>query len=165
MPRPPSRRNRSSIEKFPASARRPEVGRKGVYDGLIFSSSTSTDRLLRIELGYALEGVIPTRWPRRVDIDGAFTPLFLRRTAISTAALRDGRWDRSVQKLAEGEKLPPSPQAQIPRRPRRHVAGRTLQYAVPLSILLPFVGRIPQGDASFRRFPRASLATARVPWG
>jgi uncharacterized protein len=82
-----------------------KIGRKGVDDGLILVIAKN-DRRLRIEVGYGLEGVIPDSAARRV-IDERITPRF--RDGDFYGGVRDGV-DQLI-KLAEGEKLPPPPQA------------------------------------------------------
>jgi uncharacterized protein len=82
-----------------------KIGRKGVDDGLILIVAKN-DRRLRIEVGYGLEGVIPDAMARRV-IDERITPRF--RDGDFYGGVRDGV--EQLIKLAEGEKLPPPPQA------------------------------------------------------
>ena len=77
-----------------------KIGRKGVNDGLLIVVAKS-DRVMRLEVGYGLEGVIPDAVARRL-IDEVFIPKF-----------RDGNFyeglnaglDRVI-KVIEGEPLP-----------------------------------------------------------
>jgi len=79
-----------------------QPGRKGVDDGILLVIAKD-DRLLRIEVGYGLEGAVPDILAGRI-IREQITPLF-----------REGHFDQGVQAgvsalagLVRGEDLPPA---------------------------------------------------------
>jgi len=128
-----------------------KIGRKKIDDGLILVVAKD-DRQLRIEVGYGLEGAIPDSVAKRV-IDEKITPRF--RDGDFYGGVRDGV-DQLI-KLAEGEKLPPPPQA-------FGGGGRALDqlgsYLVPGFILILVVGGILK--AMLGRLPGSFAASARL---
>src|SRR4051812_19726724 len=77
-----------------------KIGRKGVSDGIVIVVAKS-DRTMRLEVGYGLEGVIPDAVARRL-IDEVFIPGF--REGNFYAGL-DAGLERLI-KLIDGEPLP-----------------------------------------------------------
>lgn len=77
-----------------------KIGRKGVSDGIVIVVAKS-DRTMRLEVGYGLEGVIPDAVARRL-IDEVFIPGF--REGNFYAGL-DAGIDRLI-KVIDGEPLP-----------------------------------------------------------
>jgi len=78
-----------------------KIGRKGVDDGIVVVVAKS-DRAMRIEVGYGLEGVVPDAIAKRL-IEEIFIPKF--REGDFYGGLRAGL-DR-LMRLIEGEPLPP----------------------------------------------------------
>ncbi len=77
-----------------------KIGRKGVNDGIVIVVAKS-DRAMRIEVGYGLEGAVPDATARRL-IDEVFIPRF--REGDFYAGLEAGI-DRLI-KVIDGEPLP-----------------------------------------------------------
>jgi len=85
------------------------LGRKGIDDGILVLVAKS-DRAMRIEVGYGLEGAVPDAIAKRL-IDEYFVPRF--RDGDYYGGLRVGL-DRLMQ-IVDGEPLPAPPQRQIRR--------------------------------------------------
>ena len=85
------------------------LGRKGIDDGILVLVAKS-DRAMRIEVGYGLEGVVPDAIAKRL-IDEYFVPRF--REGDYYGGLRVGL-DRLMQ-IVDGEPLPAPPQKQVRR--------------------------------------------------
>lgn len=121
-----------------------KVGRKGVDDGLLIIVA-SGDRVMRIEVGYGLEGVIPDATAKRL-IEEVFIPGF--QGGDFNQGLSAGV-DR-VMALIDGEPLPPP-------KPQGGVGGlQSLQgYFVVFMMLVFVVGGALR--AMLGRLPAASL--------
>ena len=77
-----------------------KIGRKGVDDGMLIAIATS-DRAMRLEVGYGLEGVITDAMARRL-IEEVFAPAF--RDGEFAQGLNDGI--DSLMRVIDGEPLP-----------------------------------------------------------
>ena len=86
-----------------------KLGRKGIDDGVLLVVAKS-DRKLKIEVGYGLEGILPDAIAKRI-IEEDIVPRFKERDFY--AGVRAGT-DR-IMRVIEGEKLPP---------PRAHSEAR-----------------------------------------
>jgi uncharacterized protein len=118
-----------------------KIGRKGVNDGLLIVVAKS-DRVVRLEVGYGLEGVIPDAVARRL-VDEVFIPKF-----------RDGNFfeglnaglDRVI-KVIDGEPLPEvSPNPGAGGHPRSIESYFVVFMVVTLALgglLRRLLGRLP----------------------
>lgn len=103
-----------------------KIGRKGIDDGVILLVA-KTDRFLRIEVGYGLEGAIPDLAAKRI-IEEFITPRF-------RAGDFYGGIDQGVERLIgliNGEALPPP-------APSRWVDVNSFENFFPLALFLIFV--------------------------
>ena len=90
-------------------------GREGVDDGALLLVALQ-DRVVRIEVGYGLEGVLPDAIARRI-IDETITPLFRQRDIFGGVSAGLSR----IMQVIDGEPLPP-PDRQW-RRPADRISG------------------------------------------
>lgn len=122
------------------------LGRKGVDDGILLLVAKD-DRVVRIEVGYGLEGVIPDAVAKRI-IEEAIIPRF--RTGDYSGGLSAGI-EALIGRIA-GEPLPP-PVSQS------HGSGSIPGQALPLAMMFVFVvGGLLR--SLLGRLPGASLAAA-----
>ncbi len=118
-----------------------KIGRKGVNDGILIVVAKS-DRVMRLEVGYGLEGAIPDATARRL-VDEVFIPGF-----------RDGRFyegldagvDRLI-KVVDGEPLPEVSQSQAGRGNSRSIDSYFVLFIVATlaigGLLRRLLGRLP----------------------
>jgi uncharacterized protein len=118
-----------------------KIGRKAVNDGILVVVAKS-DRVMRLEVGYGLEGAIPDAIARRL-IDEVFIPGF-----------RDGNFyegldagvDRLI-KVIDGEPLPAVSQSQAGRGNPRSIESYFVLFIVATlafgGLLRRLVGRLP----------------------
>lgn len=113
-----------------------KLGRKGVDDAVLLLVAKN-DRVLRIEVGYGLEGVLPDAVAKRI-IDEIIVPLF--REGDFAGGLRAGI--EHILKIIEGEPLPPP----SIRRDTDESSGPgiILDNIIPILLLFLVVGRILQ---------------------
>jgi uncharacterized protein len=122
-----------------------KIGRKGVSDGIIIVVAKS-DRTMRLEVGYGLEGVIPDAVARRL-IDEVFIPGF--RQGDFYAGL-DAGIDRLI-KVIDGE---PLPEVKVPERGRGDLRSFESYFVVFLVGTLVFGGLLRH---LFGRLPAALI--------
>ncbi len=103
-----------------------KAGRKGIDDGIIVIVAKS-DRAVRIEVGYGLEGAVPDATANRL-IDEYFVPRF--RDGEFYSGLNDGL--QRLMNLVAGEPLPPAR--------RESTNGGSLQTYFALFLFLVFAG-------------------------
>jgi uncharacterized protein len=104
-----------------------KLGRKGVDDGVLLLIA-KTDRKLRIEVGYGLEGVLPDATAKRIISDD-ITPRFKQGDfygGISAGVER-------MIKLIDGETLPP------PKARSRPGSGMSIDHLLVIGFILVFV--------------------------
>jgi uncharacterized protein len=121
-----------------------QLGRKGVDDGVLFLVAL-TDRKVRIEVGYGLEGALPDATANRI-IDETVIPNFRRGDVYGGVALGIDR----IIRVIEGEPLP-APEA---RSPAANIPG--LFELLPLLLVVTLVG----GAVMRRIFGRTGGALA-----
>jgi len=112
-----------------------KIGRKGIDDGVLLLVAKN-DRVLRIEVGYGLEGVLPDATAKRII------------TEIITPRFQQGQFAEGIQAgieaiigLINGETLPP------PRKTHNSISPNTPANIENLIIILIFstvIGRILQ---------------------
>ena len=118
-----------------------KIGRKGVSDGILVVVAKS-DRAMRLEIGYGLEGAIPDAMARRL-VDEVFIPGF-----------RDGNFyegldagiDRMI-KVVDGEPLPEVSQSNAGRGNPRSIESYFVVFIVATlafgGLLRRLLGRLP----------------------
>ena len=118
-----------------------KIGRKGVSDGILVVVAKS-DRAMRLEIGYGLEGAIPDAMARRL-VDEVFIPSF-----------RDGNFyegldagiDRMI-KVVDGEPLPEVSQSNAGRGNPRSIESYFVVFIVATlafgGLLRRLLGRLP----------------------
>jgi uncharacterized protein len=118
-----------------------KIGRKGVSDGIIVVVAKS-DRVMRLEVGYGLEGAIPDAMARRL-IDEVFLPGF--REGNFYDGLSAGV-DRMI-KVIDGEPLPEVRQPNAGRGDLRSIESYFVLFMVATlafgGVLRRLVGRLP----------------------
>lgn len=102
-----------------------KLGRKGVDDGVLLLIA-STDRALRIEVGYGLEGPIPDAVAKRI-ISEVITPFFKQGDYYGGIEAGVHR----IMRLIEGEALPPPS--------RKDVSWASLEEWLPAVLIVVFV--------------------------
>jgi uncharacterized protein len=122
-----------------------KIGRKGVSDGIVIVVAKS-DRTMRLEVGYGLEGVIPDAVARRL-IDEVFIPGF--REGNFYAGL-DAGIDRLI-KVIDGE---PLPEVKVPDRGSGDMRSLESYFVLFLVITLVFGGLLRH---LFGRLPAALI--------
>ncbi|HVY04782.1 MAG TPA: TPM domain-containing protein [Burkholderiales bacterium] len=127
-----------------------KIGRKGVNDGILIVVAKS-DRAMRLEVGYGLEGVVPDAMARRL-IDEVFTPGF--REGQFYEGLNAGI-DR-LMKVIDGEPLPEPSTSNAGKGSPRSLES----YFVVLVVATLAIGGILR--SLFGRLPGAVLAGAGV---
>jgi uncharacterized protein len=118
-----------------------KIGRKGVSDGILVVVAKS-DRVMRLEVGYGLEGAIPDAMARRL-IDEVFIPGF--REGNFYEGLSAGI-DRLI-KVIDGEPLPAVSQSQAGRGNPRSIESYFVLFIVATlalgGLLRRLLGRLP----------------------
>jgi uncharacterized protein len=118
-----------------------KIGRKGVSDGIVVVVAKS-DRAMRLEVGYGLEGAIPDAIARRL-IDEIFIPSF--REGNFYDGLSAGI-DRMI-KVIDGEPLPEVSQSNAGRGDLRSIESYLVLFMVATlafgGLLRRLVGRLP----------------------
>jgi uncharacterized protein len=118
-----------------------KIGRKGVDDGIVVVIAKS-DRAMRIEVGYGLEGAVPDATAKRL-IEEEFIPKF--REGDFYSGLRAGL-DR-LMRVIDGEPLPaPKQEAGRGSEPRSIEAYLVLFMAIVIAVgggLRTLFGRLP----------------------
>lgn len=118
-----------------------KIGRKGVNDGILVVVAKS-DRVMRLEVGYGLEGAIPDAMARRL-IDEVFIPGF--REGNFYEGLSAGV-DRMI-KVIDGEPLPEVSQSNAGRRDPRSIESYFVLFIVATlafgGLLRRLLGRLP----------------------
>jgi uncharacterized protein len=118
-----------------------KIGRKGVNDGVLVVVAKS-DRTMRLEVGYGLEGAIPDATARRL-IDEVFIPGF--REGNFYEGLNAGI-DRMI-KVIDGEPLPAVSQSQSGRGDPRSLESYFVLFIVATlaigGLLRRLLGRLP----------------------
>lgn len=122
-----------------------KIGRKGVSDGIVIVVAKS-DRTMRLEVGYGLEGVIPDAVARRL-IDEVFIPGF--REGNFYAGL-DAGIDRLI-KVIDGE---PLPEVKVSDRGKGDLRSLESYFVLFLVITLVFGGLLRH---LFGRLPAALI--------
>src|SRR2546428_1281645 len=102
-----------------------KLGRKGVDDGVLLVVAKS-DRKVKIEVGYGLEGILPDAIAKRI-IEDDIVPRF--RENDFYGGIRAGT-DR-IMRVVEGEKLPP-PASQTSARSHPQAEGFNTSWIVPI---------------------------------
>jgi uncharacterized protein len=118
-----------------------KIGRKGVNDGILVVVAKS-DRVMRLEVGYGLEGAIPDAVARRL-IDEVFIPGF--REGHFYEGLSAGI-DRMI-KVIDGEPLPEVSQSNAGRGDARSIESYFVLFIVATlalgGLLRRMLGRLP----------------------
>lgn len=118
-----------------------KIGRKGVNDGILVVVAKS-DSVMRLEVGYGLEGAIPDAMARRL-IDEVFIPGF--REGNFYEGLSAGV-DRMI-KVIDGEPLPEVSQSNAGRRDPRSIESYFVLFIVATlafgGLLRRLLGRLP----------------------
>ena len=118
-----------------------KIGRKGVSDGILVVVAKS-DRVMRLEVGYGLEGAIPDAMARRL-IDEVFIPGF--REGNFYEGLSAGV-DRMI-KVIDGEPLPEVSQSNAGRGDPRSIESYFVLFIVATlafgGLLRRLLGRLP----------------------
>ena len=118
-----------------------KIGRKGVSDGILVVVAKS-DRVMRLEIGYGLEGAIPDAMARRL-IDEIFIPGF--REGHFYEGLSAGI-DRMI-KVIDGEPLPAVSQSNAGRGDSRSIESYFVLFIVATlafgGLLRRLLGRLP----------------------
>jgi uncharacterized protein len=118
-----------------------KIGRKGVSDGILVVVAKS-DRAMRLEIGYGLEGAIPDAMARRL-IDEVFIPGF--REGNFSEGLNAGV-DRMI-KVIDGEPLPEVSQSNAGRGDLRSIESYFVLLIVATlafgGLLRRLLGRLP----------------------
>ncbi len=118
-----------------------KIGRKGVNDGILVVVAKS-DRVMRLEVGYGLEGAIPDAVARRL-IDEVFIPGF--REGHFYEGLSAGI-DRMI-KVIDGEPLPEVSQSNAGRGDARSIESYFVLFIVATlafgGLLRGLLGRLP----------------------
>ncbi|HKB82266.1 MAG TPA: TPM domain-containing protein [Burkholderiales bacterium] len=118
-----------------------KIGRKGVSDGILIVVAKS-DRVMRLEVGYGLEGAIPDATARRL-IDEVFIPGF--REGNFYEGLSAGI-DRLI-KVVDGEPLPEVSQSNAGRGDPRSIESYFVLFIVATlafgGLLRRLLGRLP----------------------
>ena len=118
-----------------------KIGRKGVSDGILVVVAKS-DRVMRLEVGYGLEGAVPDAMARRL-IDEVFLPGF--REGNFYEGLSAGV-DRMI-KVIDGEPLPEVSQSNAGRGDPRSLESYFVLFIVATlafgGLLRRLVGRLP----------------------
>jgi len=118
-----------------------KIGRKGVSDGIIVVVAKS-DRVMRLEIGYGLEGAIPDATAKRL-IDEVFIPGF--REGNFYEGLNSGI-DRMI-KIIDGEPLPEVGQPNAGRGDPRSIESYFVLFIVATlafgGLLRRLLGRLP----------------------
>lgn len=118
-----------------------KIGRKGVSDGILVVVAKS-DRVMRLEVGYGLEGAIPDAMARRL-IDEVFIPGF--REGNFYEGLSAGV-DRMI-KVIDGEPLPEVSQSNAGRGDPRSIESYFVLFIVATlafgGLLHRLLGRLP----------------------
>lgn len=118
-----------------------KIGRKGVSDGILVVVAKS-DRVMRLEVGYGLEGAIPDAMARRL-IDEVFIPGF--REGNFYEGLSAGI-DRMI-KVIDGEPLPEVSQSNAGRGDPRSIESYFVLFIVATlafgGLLHRLLGRLP----------------------
>ncbi|MBI3529383.1 MAG: TPM domain-containing protein [Betaproteobacteria bacterium] len=120
-----------------------KIGRKGVDDGILVVVAKS-DRVMRLEVGYGLEGAIPDAMARRL-IDEVFIPGF--REGNFYEGLSAGV-DRMI-KVIDGEPLPEVSHSNAGRGDPRSIESYFVLFIVATlafgGLLRRLLGRLPAG--------------------
>jgi uncharacterized protein len=118
-----------------------KIGRKGVSDGIIVVVAKS-DRVMRLEVGYGLEGAIPDAMARRL-IDEVFIPGFREGNFYEGL---DAGVDRMI-KVIDGEPLPEVRQPNAGRGDLRSIESYFVLFMVATlafgGLLRRLLGRLP----------------------
>jgi len=118
-----------------------KIGRKGVSDGIVVVVAKS-DRVMRLEVGYGLEGAIPDAMARRL-IDEVFIPGFREGNFYEGL---DAGVDRMI-KVIDGEPLPEVRQPNAGRGDLRSIESYFVLFIVATlafgGLLRRLLGRLP----------------------
>lgn len=118
-----------------------KIGRKGVSDGIVVVVAKS-DRVMRLEVGYGLEGAIPDAMARRL-IDEVFIPGFREGNFYEGL---DAGVDRMI-KVIDGEPLPEVSQPNAGRGDLRSIESYFVLFIVATlafgGLLRRLLGRLP----------------------
>ncbi len=118
-----------------------KIGRKGVSDGIVVVVAKS-DRVMRLEVGYGLEGAIPDAVARRL-IDEVFIPGYREGNFYEGL---DAGIDRMI-KVIDGEPLPEVSQSQAGRGNPRSIESYFVLFIVATlafgGLLRRLLGRLP----------------------
>ena len=125
-----------------------KIGRKGVDDGLLITIATS-DRAMRLEVGYGLEGVITDALARRL-IDEVFAPAF--RAGEFAQGLNEGI--DTLLRVIDGEPLPEPARSQPGQGNMRSLET---YFVLFMAIVFALGGAL---RALFGRLPAAGLIGA-----
>ena len=118
-----------------------KIGRKGISDGILMVVAKS-DRVMRIEVGYGLEGAVPDAMARRL-IDEVFIPGFREGNFYEGL---DAGVDRMI-KVIDGEPLPEVSQSNAGRGDPRSIESYFVLFIVATlalgGLLRRLLGRLP----------------------